>query len=226
MVTASAKSGAEAMSGPGQPLTVPVLLGSLPGGRPGGPAPPLTVPVLLGSVRRDRQGIRAARFIVKALQARGHEPVLVDPMESPLPMLDRMYKEYPKGEAPELLERLAALYRRADGFIVVSAEYNNAAPPALTNLLDHFLEEYFWRPSGIVCYSAGQFGGVRAAMQLRMTLAELGMPSVPSLFPIPRIGSNLDEAGKPQADWVGRSLNRFIAELVWYAQALKRQRAG
>jgi NAD(P)H-dependent FMN reductase len=40
--------------------------------------------------------------------------------------------------------------------------------------LDHFLEEYFWRPSAIVCYSAGQFGGVRAAMQLRMTLAELG----------------------------------------------------
>jgi NAD(P)H-dependent FMN reductase len=57
--------------------------------------------------------------------------------------------------------------------------------------LDHFLEEYFWRPSAIVCYSAGQFGGVRAAMQLRMTLAELGMSSVPSIFPIPRIGQTL-----------------------------------
>jgi NAD(P)H-dependent FMN reductase len=203
MVAASAKSGAEAMSGPGQPLTVPVLL---------------------GSVRRDRQGIRAARFIVKALQARGHEPVLVDPMESPLPMLDRMYKEYPKGEAPELLERLAALYRRADGFIVVSAEYNNAAPPALTNLLDHFLEEYFWRPSGIVCYSAGQFGGVRAAMQLRMTLAELGMPSIPSLLPMPRIQTLLDEQGGTEAEWLGKSAERFLSEFTWYANALRRQR--
>jgi NAD(P)H-dependent FMN reductase len=203
MVAACAKSGAEAMSGPGQPLTVPVLL---------------------GSVRRDRQGIRAARFIVKALQARGHEPVLVDPMESPLPMLDRMYKEYPKGEAPELLERLAALYRRADGFIVVSAEYNNAAPPALTNLLDHFLEEYFWRPSAIVCYSAGQFGGVRAAMQLRMTLAELGMPSIPSLLPMPRIQALLDEQGGTEAEWLGKSAERFLSEFTWYANALRRQR--
>jgi hypothetical protein len=28
-------------------------------------------------------------------------------------------------------------------------------------------------------------------MQLRMTLAELGMSSVPSIFPIPRIGQTL-----------------------------------
>ena len=121
------------------------------------------------------------------LERRGHAVHLVDPLELQLPLLDRMYKEYPAGEAPETLERLAALYRGADGFLVVSGEYNHGIPPALKNLLDHFLEEYFWRPSGIVCYSAGAFGGVRAAMQLRMTLAELGMPSVPSLLPIPRI---------------------------------------
>jgi NAD(P)H-dependent FMN reductase len=185
----------------------------------------LTVAVILGSVRRDRQGIRAARLLMERLAARGHEPVLVDPMEVALPLLDQMYKEHPKGTAPEPLERLATLYRRADGFIIVSAEYNNGIPPALKNLLDHFLEEYFWRPSGIVCYSAGQFGGVRAAMQLRMTLAELGMPSIPSIFPIPRIGHNLDEEGKPQAEWIAPSLDRFLGEFVWYAEALKAQRA-
>jgi NAD(P)H-dependent FMN reductase len=185
----------------------------------------LTIPVLLGSVRSDRQGIRAARLVVDALERRGHEAVLVDPMELKLPLLDRMYKEHPKGGAPEVLERLATLYRRADGFLIVSGEYNNSMPPALTNLLDHFLEEYFWRPSGIVCYSQGQFGGVRAAMQLRMTLAELGMPSVPSLMPIPRIQHALDAEGKPTADWVERSLNRFLDEFFWYAHALKHQRA-
>ncbi len=185
----------------------------------------LTIPVLLGSVRSDRQGIRAARLVVDALTQRGHEAVLVDPMELKLPLLDRMYKEYPKGTAPETLERLATLYRRADGFLIVSGEYNNSMPPALTNLLDHFLEEYFWRPSGIVCYSAGQFGGVRAAMQLPMTLAELGMSSIPSLMPIPRIQHALDAQGKPTADWVERSLNRFLDEFFWHARALKRQRA-
>lgn len=185
----------------------------------------LTIPVLLGSVRRDRQGIRAARLVVQALGHRGHEPVLVDAMELQLPILDRMYKEHPQGDAPEPLERLASLYRRADGFLVVAGEYNHGIQPGLKNLLDHFLEEYFWRPSGIVCYSAGTFGGVRAAMQLRMTLAELGMPSIPSLLPIPRIGSALDEDGRPLAESLPRSLDRFLDEFSWYCRALRRERA-
>ena len=151
--------------------------------------------VLLGSVRRDRMGLRAARMIMAALAARGHEATLVDPLELQLPLLDRMYKEYPAGEAPDHLSRLAKLYREVDGFMIVSAEYNHGIPPALKNLLDHFLEEYFCRPSAILCYSAGRFGGVRAAMQLRMTLAELGMPSIPSLLPIGEIGKALDEDG-------------------------------
>jgi NAD(P)H-dependent FMN reductase len=186
----------------------------------------LSVPVILGSVRRDRAGIRAARLIVDALTARGHQPVLVDPIVEQLPLLDRMYKEHPKGQAPANLERLAELYRRADGFMIVSAEYNNGIPPALKNLLDHFLEEYFWRPSAIVCYSPGQFGGVRAAMQLRMTLAELGMSSIPSIFPIPRIGQALDPEGRPTEGWVESRLERFLAEFCWYARAMRRERAG
>lgn len=185
----------------------------------------LTIPVLLGSVRRDRLGIRAARMLVDALAARGHEPVLVDPLELQLPLLDRMYKEYPRGEAPEVLERLATLYRRADGFLVVSGEYNHGIPPALKNLLDHFLEEYFWRPSGIVCYSAGPFGGVRAAMQLRMSLAEMGMSSVPSLLPVPRIGEALTEDGAGD-ERIERSRDRFLDEFLWYAVALRTAKAA
>jgi len=185
----------------------------------------LTFPVLLGSVRRDRAGIRAAQLMLAALAARGHQPVLVDPLVEQLPLLDRMYKEYPKGQAPENLERLAELYRGADGFVIVSGEYNNGIPPALKNLLDYFLEECFWRPSAIVCYSAGQFGGVRAAMQLRMTLAEIGMPSIPTIFPIPRITQTLDPDGHPLESWVEGRLDRFLGEFFWYARALKRQRA-
>ncbi len=186
----------------------------------------LSVPVLLGSVRRDRLGIRAALLVRDALAVRGHAPVLVDPLELQLPLLDRMYKEHPQGEAPEKLEQLAGLYRVADGFIVVTAEYNHGIPPALKNLLDHFLEEYFWRPSAIVSYSAGPFGGVRAAMQLRMTLAELGMPSIPSLFPIARIGQALTEGGRPNDEKAARSLGKFLDEFEWYARALRREREG
>jgi NAD(P)H-dependent FMN reductase len=179
--------------------------------------------VLFGSMRSNRAGIRAARFILEQLRRRGHEPTLVDALECQLPLLDRMYKEFPKGEAPAVMERLATLYREVDGFVIVAGEYNHSVQPGLKNLLDHFLEEYFWRPSGIVCYSAGGFGGVRAAMQLRMTLAELGMPTIPSILPIPRIAENIGEDGTAP-DITLRSMNRFLDEFLWYAGALAEAR--
>jgi NAD(P)H-dependent FMN reductase len=185
----------------------------------------LKIPVLLGSMRRDRMGIRAARLLMRTLGERGHDATLVDAMELNLPLLDGMYKEYPKGEAPDNLEKLASLYRAADGFIIVSGEYNHGIQPGMKNLLDYFLEEYFWRPSGIVSYSQGSFGGVRAAMQLRMTLAELGMSSVPTLMPIPSIQNALSEDGVPAHEWLTKSLARFLDEFEWYARALKAARA-
>ncbi len=183
-----------------------------------------SIAVLLGSVRRDRMGSRAAQMVIRELERRGHDVHLVDPLELQLPLLDRMYKEHPAGKAPEQLERLARLYRSVDGFLVVSAEYNHGIPPALKNLLDHFLEEYFWRPSGIVCYSAGAFGGVRAAMQLRMTLAEVGMPSIPSILPVPRIAEAISDEGAALQPITEKSMNRFLDEFLWYADALAEAR--
>ena len=180
--------------------------------------------VIAGSVRSDRQGIKAARFVERRLAGRGHEVTLVDPLELGLPLLDRMYKEHPKGQAPEPLERLAGLYRAADGFAIVSGEYNHSIPPALSNLLDHFLEEYFFRPSAIICYSAGQFGGVRAAMQLRALLGELGMPSISSILPIPTIGRALNDAGDPSDPRMEQRFDRFASEFEWYAEALRMAR--
>ncbi|ACB24450.1 MULTISPECIES: NADPH-dependent FMN reductase [Methylobacterium] len=187
----------------------------------------LTIPVILGSVRADRIGIRAARFLIAQLAARGHAAPLVDPAELALPLLDRMFKEYPAGTAPEPLQRCADLFRRADAFLVVTAEYNHGVPPALSNTLDHFLEEYFWRPSAICCYSAGQFGGVRAAMPLRAMLAEMGMSSIPSLLPIPRLQKVVDAQGVPAEPWLAAAAGRFLDELEWHAEALRdRRRRG
>lgn len=187
----------------------------------------LTIPVILGSVRADRIGIRAARFLIAQLAARGHAAPLVDPAELALPLLDRMFKEYPAGTAPEPLQRCADLFRRADAFLVVTAEYNHGVPPALSNTLDHFLEEYFWRPSAICCYSAGQFGGVRAAMPLRAMLAEMGMSSIPSLLPIPRLQRVVDAQGVPAEPWLAAAAGRFLDELEWHAEALRdRRRRG
>jgi NAD(P)H-dependent FMN reductase len=187
---------------------------------------PLDLLIIYGSVRRDRQGIKAARFILEACRGRGHGATLIDPAEDRLPLLDRMYKEYESGHAPEVLERLAGQIKAADAFIIVSGEYNHSIPPALSNLLDHFLEEYFWRPSAIVCYSAGAYGGVRAAMQLRAMLCELGTPSIPSLLPVPQVQDAFDDDGHPRDEEYHKRAGRFLAELEWYANALKAARAA
>ncbi len=184
----------------------------------------LNILVIAGSVRRDRIGIRPARYLQLCCITRGHEATLIDPLEYHLPLLDRMYKEYPPGQAPEALEQLAKLIRSCDAVIVVAGEYNHSIQPALSNLLDHFLEEWFWRPAGIACYSAGQFGGVRAAMQLRALLPELGMPSIPSILALPKAQDLFDEQDQPRADWVGRQAGRFLDELEWYGNALKTAR--
>lgn len=187
----------------------------------------MKVPVILGSVRSDRIGIRVARFGMAELQRRGHQPELVDAAELQLPLLDRMYKEMKaQGNVPEKIERLAETFRTADGFLIVAGEYNHSIQPGLSNLLDHFLEEYFFRPSAIMCYSAGRYGGVRAAMQLRIMLSELGMPSIPSLLPVRTVQNSLSEDGKPLTEELagGRTVKKFFDEFEWYMRALMAER--
>ena len=102
----------------------------------------LNIAVIYGSARQDRQGIKAARFIVRTLQQRSHDVVLIDSQQYELPLLDRMYKEFAQGEAPEAMHKVAEILDAADGFIIVSAEYNHSVPAVLKNLLDHFQREY------------------------------------------------------------------------------------
>ncbi len=191
----------------------------------------MVVAVLVGSVRTERMGARAAAWVVAELGKRGHEAVLVDPAALELPMLDKMWKEVKGSEAAEdaklkaMLQPIATLYERADGFCVVTAEYNHSVPPALSNLIDYFLEEYAYKPSGIVCYSAGPYGGVRAAMQLRAMLAEVGTTSIPTLQPIASIGSSLSETGVPLTQPMAEKSGAFFDEFEWYMRALKAARA-
>src|SRR5208337_4124866 len=120
--------------------------------------------VFYGSYRSDRMGIRLATYIVDSLKKRGEAPELIDAKAIGLPMLDRMYKEYPKGSAPPVMEELAAKIRAADAFVFVTGEYNWGMQPGLKNLTDHFLEEWFWRPAAIASYSAGRLGGARSGL--------------------------------------------------------------
>lgn len=183
--------------------------------------------VFYGSYRADRVGIRLAEYVTRRLAARGADAELIDAQRIGLPMLDRMYKEHPPGEAPSAMESLARKIRTADGFVFVAGEYNWGVQPGLKNLTDHFLEEWFWRPAGIVSYSAGRIGGARSNLLWHGTLSEMGMAVISSTVTVGPILQTLDIAGGPVGD-AGRSLersfSRFADDLAWWTEAAKAQR--
>jgi NAD(P)H-dependent FMN reductase len=188
----------------------------------------LSLLVFYGSYRSDRAGIRLARYLVNALTGRGHSVELIDARAVGLPMLDRMFKEYPAGTAPEPLESLAQKIRAADGFVFVTGEYNWGVQPGLKNLTDHFLEEWFWRPAAIASYSAGRIAGARSNLIWHGTLAEMGMVVVSSTITVGSITAALDEDGTPMGEGgaaLDASFPRFAADLEWWAEATLRQRA-
>jgi len=183
--------------------------------------------VFYGSYRSDRMGIRLAHFAVEGFRARGHDVELIDAKAVGLPMLDRMYKEYPKGEAPAALEKLAGQIRGADGFVFITGEYNWGVKPGLKNLTDHFLEEWFWRPAAIASYSAGRFSGARAATAWHGTLSEMGMVVISSTIAAGPISQSLSADGTPIGEGgkaLERAFPRFADDLAWWMEAAKAQR--
>ncbi len=194
---------------------------------PGNTMMPDKVLVFYGSYRTTRVGIRMASFVVNELRARGAFPELIDAREIGLPILDRMYKEYPKGSAPPAMEDLAGKIRAADAFVFVVGEYNWGPQPGLKNLTDHFLEEWFWRPAAIVSYSPGRLSGVRAGSAWHTILSEMGMIVVSSTVAVGPIAETLDAQGKPIGEVgqaVQRAFGRLADDLAWWTSAARNQR--
>jgi len=188
----------------------------------------MTILVFYGSYRSDRLGIRLANFVVEGFRGLGVDVELIDAKAVDLPMLDRMYKEYPKGKAPERLEMLGGKIRGADGFVFITGEYNWGMQPGLKNLTDHFLEEWFWRPAAIASYSAGRLAGAHAATAWHGTLSEMGMVVISSTIAVGSIAQTLSADDKPIGEG-GKALvqafPRFAEDLLWWVEAAKAQRA-
>jgi NAD(P)H-dependent FMN reductase len=184
--------------------------------------------VLYGSYRSDRLGIRLADFIVSGFRARGESVELIDAKAVGLPMLDRMYKEYPPGTAPPAMEVLAAKIRTAHAFIFVAGEYNWGMQPGLKNLTDHFLEEWYWRPAAIVSYSAGRIAGARSNAIWHGTLSEMGLVVISSTITVGSIAHTLSPDAQPLGE-SGKALEkafpRFADDLAWWTQAARNQHA-
>jgi NAD(P)H-dependent FMN reductase len=188
---------------------------------------PDNVLVFYGSYRTGRVGIRMANFVTNELRARGAAPELIDAREVGLPMLDRMYKEFPKGTAPPAMETLARKIRAADAYVFVIGEYNWGPQPGLKNLTDHFLEEWFWHPAAIVSYSPGRLAGSRASSAWHPILSEMGIVVTSATVAVGPIAETLDEHGEPIGESGRRAqgaLRRVVDDLAWWTAAARAQR--
>lgn len=146
-----------------------------------------------------------------------------------LPTVFKPHFAYAKNAAPEALNALAAKIEAADGYVMVSPEYNHSMSPALAHLLNHFGSSLFsYKPSAIVTYSAGQWGGARAAVGMRTFLSELGCLPVSAMIHLPRAQEILTESGDfaqgvDAVAWQGY-FGRTLAQLEWWAAAAGVQR--
>ena len=112
----------------------------------------------------------------------------------------------------------------ADGYMAVTPEYNHSTSAAMKNTLDYFLEEYYFKPSAIVSYSLGAFGGINAVQHLRNIFAGLGAPTIPSALSIPKVHAVFANGGELLDATFERRYVKFVAEFEWYIEALGNQR--
>lgn len=136
-----------------------------------------------------------------------------------------------RGEAGSQLDTLAEAIGAADGYIMLSPEYNHSMSPALVHLLNHFAASLFaFRPSAIATYSAGQWGGTRAAIGMRGFLGELGCIPVSAMIHVPKAHDHFDEDGnqRPDAEQVrwDSYFDRTLRQLFWWAEAARSARTN
>jgi chromate reductase len=193
----------------------------------------------------SRTGDRVLKWVLQTLQDRkatlGEESIqydvsVVDPLvvfgeggalaeisSGELSVPTFFLKELPP-KAAALKETIAS----ADCYLIVSPEYNHIAPPALASVMGHFGgSNYSAKPSAIVTYSPGPWGGMRAAMSIQLMCHELGCLPVSKLCGLPMVSDLIKEDGTP-VDPDARMLKQLpgmLDQLDWMAIAMANQRA-
>jgi NAD(P)H-dependent FMN reductase len=184
----------------------------------------LHIAVLLGTVREGRQSEHVARFILQRLKARSVDASLVDP--ATLWFGDLAHKALDAETATGAKLDFIRAMTQADGFVIVTPEYNYSFPGALKNLLDVTHKPWNRKPFGLVG-AGGVSGGLRAIDSLRQVITGLAAITVPAHVPVQSVGKTFGPDG-PLVDveaWTNR-IDRFLDEVLWYAEALKAARAG
>lgn len=151
--------------------------------------------IIIGSVRPKRVGPQIAEWLADLAAIRAEATFeIVDLKDWSLPMDDEPHQ--PKRlDCPDYAQShtldFSRLITSADGFILVSPQYNWGYPAALKNALDHLYYEWSGKPVGIVSYGAR--GGAKAAAQLREVVTGLGMTPVEPFPALALRGLDMDD---------------------------------
>jgi NAD(P)H-dependent FMN reductase len=187
---------------------------------------PPTIAVIVASTRTHRFADHPLAWTRSRLAERDDLNVdVIDLREHPLPFYDlptppaMAPRHYASDEHRALGERLEA----ADGFLVITNEFNHAYSAELKNMLDHYLVEFRRKPIAFIGY--GNVGGSRAIEQLRQVVAELDMVSIkPTVnilgFQMAPVRKGGDESAAVLASLVPK-FNLTVHELLWWTNALR-----
>ncbi|WP_007024687.1 NADPH-dependent FMN reductase [Saccharomonospora iraqiensis] len=173
--------------------------------------------VLVGSTRRGRFCPVPADWF--AAEARAHGALSVEVLD--LTEFDLPQSLDTTPDVTALGERLAA----ADGFVVVTPEYNHSFPSALKTAIDHYHSEWQAKPVAFVSYG-GMGGGLRAVEQLRLVFAELHAVTMRNTVSFHNYPTVFGEDGTPaDAASASAAAKQMLDQLAWWAVALRRARA-
>lgn len=189
----------------------------------------LSIKVIVGSTREGRFSDKPATWIAALAQKRPELAVeVLDLRDYMLPFYDdptppSMIKDgaYAHAEVKRFAQKIA----EADGYIIVTPEYNRGPAAVLKNALDSVSREWNNKPVAFVAHGATL--GVRAIEQLRMNAIELRMAPVRDIVALPGSWTFAEGGTAPGAfaghDAAGETL---LDTLTWWAQALKAARAA
>jgi NAD(P)H-dependent FMN reductase len=181
----------------------------------GDPMSELFIPVILGTARPGRRSAAVAALVADALKARGTLTQIVDVADYDLTGTGASGD----GRLDTYRETVAA----ADGFVIVSPEYNHGYPGELKLLLDSDYAGYVRKPVGFVSVSAGMLGGARVVEQLRQIAAAFRMVPVAPGVHVSNVEDALDARGGFAEATLDAVLQDMLDEIEWFATRLSRE---
>ncbi|MEX2527074.1 MAG: NAD(P)H-dependent oxidoreductase [Gemmatimonadota bacterium] len=179
---------------------------------------PLRLLIIIASTRENRIGPTVARWFHGVARERTEFRVeLLDLLEAGLP--DRLSRQ-----RPAEVETVGEQIQNADGFIVVTPEYNHSFPAPLKTAIDWFKPEWMAKAVGFVSYG-GISGGLRSVEQLRVVFAELHAVTLRDTVSFAMVHRKFEEDGTlldPEIPVKAAAI--LLDRMVWWAGALREAR--